>query len=62
MKPDNLLERIALRFNLAPVPVAEVLFLPAVARSVMVGVRLGVFERLLKGPASGRRAGIASWD
>src|SRR5437763_5149683 len=52
MRPDNLTERIALRFNLAPVPVAEALFGQALARSVMAGVRLGVFASLGEQPAS----------
>ena len=52
IKADNLLERMALRLNLAPAPVVEALFFPAIARTVMGGVRLGVFERLCKGAAT----------
>jgi ubiquinone/menaquinone biosynthesis C-methylase UbiE len=51
-KPSNMVERIALRFDLAPVPVAEALFAQPLARTVMAGVRLGVFRRLAKGDAS----------
>lgn len=52
IKADNLLERMALRLNLAPAPVVEALFYPAIARTVMGGVRLGVFERLCKATAT----------
>ena len=46
LRPDNLTERIALRLNLAPVPVGEAMFAQAMARSVIAGVRLGVFAAL----------------
>ncbi len=52
LRPDNLTERLALRLNLAPRPVGEAMFGMPMARSVISGVRLGVFERLAKGPAS----------
>ena len=51
MQPDNLIERMALRFNLAPIPVGEVMFAMAMARSVMAGVRLGIFESLAEAPS-----------
>jgi 2-polyprenyl-3-methyl-5-hydroxy-6-metoxy-1,4-benzoquinol methylase len=51
LRPENPTEWIALRFNLAPRPVGETLFGMPMARSVMAGVRLGVFERLAKGSA-----------
>src|SRR3954471_10712795 len=51
MRPDNLLELLALRFNLAPVPVGEAMFGMALARSVMAGVRLGIFESLAERPS-----------
>jgi 2-polyprenyl-3-methyl-5-hydroxy-6-metoxy-1,4-benzoquinol methylase len=52
LRPENPLEFLALRLNLAPVPVGEVLFSMPMARSVMAGVRLGLFARLAEGPAS----------
>jgi SAM-dependent methyltransferase len=52
LRADNLMERIAFRLNLAPVPPAEVLTYPAAARSVMAGVRLGLFAQLAQGPAT----------
>ena len=59
MRADNLLERAAIRFNLAPLPVAEVLYMPAAARAVMAGVRLGVFERLVQGPGTADELAVA---
>jgi 2-polyprenyl-3-methyl-5-hydroxy-6-metoxy-1,4-benzoquinol methylase len=52
LRANNLIEQIAFRLNLAPVPAAEVLTYPAAARSVMAGVRLGVFARLAQGPVT----------
>jgi SAM-dependent methyltransferase len=52
MKPSNPTEFAALRLNLAPVPVGEVMFSLPMARTVMAGVRLGVFRRLALGDAS----------
>ena len=52
MRADNMLERAAIRFNLAPLAVAEVLYMPTAARAIMAGVRLGIFERLVQGPGS----------
>jgi SAM-dependent methyltransferase len=52
IRPDNALEYLAIRLNLAPVPVAEALFAMPLARSVMAGVRLGLFARLADGPAT----------
>jgi ubiquinone/menaquinone biosynthesis C-methylase UbiE len=52
LKPSNVTEFAALHLNLAPVPVGEVMFSLPLARAVMAGVRLGVFERLAKGDAS----------
>jgi 2-polyprenyl-3-methyl-5-hydroxy-6-metoxy-1,4-benzoquinol methylase len=46
LKAQTLLERTALRFNLAPVPAGEALFEPAVARVLVAGVRLRLFEKL----------------
>ena len=52
MKPGNPTEFAALRLNLAPVPVGEVMYALPLARTVMAGVRLGVFRRLARGDAS----------
>jgi ubiquinone/menaquinone biosynthesis C-methylase UbiE len=52
MKPSNPTEFAALRLNLAPVPVGEVMFSLPMARTVMAGVRLGVFRRLAQADAS----------
>ena len=51
LRPENPTEWLALRFNLAPRPVGEAMFGMPMARSIMAGVRLGIFERLAKGPA-----------
>jgi ubiquinone/menaquinone biosynthesis C-methylase UbiE len=47
--PENMLERIGLMTGLAPVPLAEGLFSFLLARTVMIGTRLGIFEALAKG-------------
>jgi SAM-dependent methyltransferase len=52
MRPDNMLERVALRFNLGPVPVAEALFGQPMARCVMAGQRLGIFASLCEREAT----------
>jgi ubiquinone/menaquinone biosynthesis C-methylase UbiE len=52
VSPDNLIERIALRFNLAPVPAGQALLGQATVRSIMAGVRLGVFSSLCEREAS----------
>ncbi len=44
--PQNLLERFALAANLAPTPLADTLVGMWLARTVMVGTRLGLFEAL----------------
>ena len=50
--PETTLERVGLAFGLAPFPLAEGLFGFLLARTVMVGVRLGLFEALAAGPLS----------
>jgi SAM-dependent methyltransferase len=47
--PENLLERVALMTNLAPVPLGESWFTFLLARTVMLGTKLGVFEALAEG-------------
>jgi ubiquinone/menaquinone biosynthesis C-methylase UbiE len=51
LRPENPTEWIALRFNLAPRPVGEAMFGMPMARTVIAGVRLGIFERLAAKPA-----------
>lgn len=50
LRPEGLLERIALWFNLGPLPIAYVLFGMMSSRGVMAGVRLGLFGELAQGP------------
>ncbi|MFP2908077.1 methyltransferase [Pyxidicoccus sp. 3LFB2] len=52
LKADNLLERVADWFNLAPKPVAHAFFGMMASRTLMAGVRLGVYAALAEGPAS----------
>jgi hypothetical protein len=54
MKPtaDDLLERAAIRLNLAPMPGAYAMYGMVVGRVIGVAKRLGVFDALLAGPAS----------
>jgi 2-polyprenyl-3-methyl-5-hydroxy-6-metoxy-1,4-benzoquinol methylase len=50
--PDNLLERLAIRLNLGPVPDGHAMFGMPMSRVTIAGVRMGVFERLARGPAT----------
>ncbi|XXF77327.1 class I SAM-dependent methyltransferase [Myxococcaceae bacterium GXIMD 01537] len=52
LKADNLLERIAGWLNLAPQPVAQVFFGMMASRTMMAGVRLGVYAALSEEPAT----------
>jgi 2-polyprenyl-3-methyl-5-hydroxy-6-metoxy-1,4-benzoquinol methylase len=52
LKADNLLERIAGWLNLAPQPVAHVFFGMMASRTLMAGVRLGVYAALADGPTT----------
>ncbi|HEX2090463.1 MAG TPA: methyltransferase [Actinomycetota bacterium] len=51
-RPENPSEAVALAFNLGPVPVAQAMFGMPISRVVIAGVRLGIFQRLAKGPAT----------
>ena len=42
--PENLIERLALKSNAVPEPLAETQFAYSMARSIMAGVKLGVFQ------------------
>ena len=46
--PENLLERIALRFNLAPTPLVDTQVAFNAARAIMAGAALGIFEAIGK--------------
>jgi SAM-dependent methyltransferase len=50
--PENPIERVVARFNLAPRPLVETQLAFTLARLVMVGVKVGVFEALADGPAT----------
>jgi cyclopropane fatty-acyl-phospholipid synthase-like methyltransferase len=51
LRADNLLERLAGWFNLAPQPLAQAFFGMMAARTLMAGSRLGVYAALAEGPA-----------
>ncbi|HVE67557.1 MAG TPA: class I SAM-dependent methyltransferase [Solirubrobacteraceae bacterium] len=51
-EPENLLERVALRANLAPWPVVHSMFAPPLGRVLQVAARTGVFAALARGPAT----------
>jgi 2-polyprenyl-3-methyl-5-hydroxy-6-metoxy-1,4-benzoquinol methylase len=48
--PSNMLERLALWMDKVPVPLLDSLFSIMKTRSIMAGVRLGIFEALRDGP------------
>lgn len=54
LKPEGVIEHIALWGNLGPIPVAEAMFGMATSRVLMAGVRLGIFEELAEGPKTAR--------
>ncbi len=51
-KADTLLERVADFLNLAPRPVVQAFFGMMAARTLMAGVRLGLYAALTEGPAT----------
>ncbi len=53
--PDDLLERVALRANLVPVPAAYALYGLTAGRVLGVAQRLGIFTKLLQAPATAGR-------
>ena len=57
MRPagDDPLERVAIAFNLAPLPAAHALYGMTAGRIVGVAQQLGIFGRLLDGPATAGR-------
>lgn len=61
--PENLFERLALLSGKAPVPLIDAIFSLMKARSLMAGVRLGVFTALVDGPrTAGEVAAARSLD
>src|SRR6476620_1493818 len=50
--PENVLERVALMMGLAPEPLGDSWFTFLLARTVMLGTKLGVFEALADGDKS----------
>ena len=52
LKADNLLERFADWFNLAPQPLAQAFFGMMASRTLMAGERLGIFAALAEGSAT----------
>src|SRR5664279_5291112 len=53
--PDDLLERVAIGLNLAPMPGAYAMYGMVAGRVVGVAQRLGVFTQLLESPATAGR-------
>jgi len=51
-EPESLLERVALRANLAPWPVVHSMFAPPLGRVLQVAARTGMFAELARGPAT----------
>jgi 2-polyprenyl-3-methyl-5-hydroxy-6-metoxy-1,4-benzoquinol methylase len=48
--PENLVERLALRLGLVPASAIEAWFSFMLARAIMAGTKLGIFEALASGP------------
>ena len=53
--PDDALERIAIRANLVPLPGAYVLYGMTAGRVIGTAQQLGIFAKLLRGPATAGR-------
>jgi SAM-dependent methyltransferase len=51
--PETVVERLALALGLLPTPAVEAWFPFMLARAIMAGTRLGVFEALADGPLTG---------
>jgi SAM-dependent methyltransferase len=58
--PENVLERVALLAGMAPVPLADSWFTFLLARTVMLGTKLGVFEALAEGDKSAGEIALAA--
>ena len=57
--PSNPLEWLALRLGKVPVPLLDSLFSLMKTRSIMAGVRLGIFEALREGPLAANEVAAA---
>lgn len=55
IKPEGLIERIALWFNLAPLPLVDTQLAFNAARSIMAAAEVGVFDALGKGAKTNER-------
>jgi hypothetical protein len=55
LKPEGLVERLALWLNLGPAPLAHSFFGMMSSRVVMAGGRLGIYEALARAPATAER-------
>lgn len=58
-RPENLMERVALMANLAPVPLLETHMASTAARAIMVAADVGLFEALGKGDQTAEAAAAA---
>lgn len=52
--PENLLERLALWLGIAPTPISDTHVAFMMARTIMVGAKLGIFEALAQRPATAK--------
>jgi SAM-dependent methyltransferase len=57
--PENVLERVALATGLAGVPVIDTLLAAALARTLMVASKVGIFAALADGPRSASAVAVA---
>lgn len=58
--PDGVLERVALALGVVPTPLVQLSWGMGSSRSILAGVRLGVFDTLDKGPASAAEVASAT--
>jgi SAM-dependent methyltransferase len=58
--PENLLERVALMAGMAPEPLGDSWFTFLLARTVMLGTKLGIFEALAEGDQSAAEIAAAT--
>src|SRR6187549_2472153 len=58
--PENVLERVGLMFGLAPEPLGDSWFTFLLARTIMLGTKLGVFEVLGEGDKSAEEIAAAT--
>ena len=58
--PEGLLERVALAFGVVPTPLVQLSWGMGSSRSILAGVRLGVFDVLDRGPATAEEVAAAT--